>query len=134
YKQEDGVIYHARDMAVVRGSLAKISIVLVSATPSLETIVNVEQGRYRCRHLPDRHAGAAMPRIATIDLRRDRPETQRFLAPSLVAAMTETLAAGEQTLLFLNRRGYAPLTLCRACGHRMQCPNCTAWLIEHRFL
>jgi primosomal protein N' (replication factor Y) len=134
YKQEDGVVYHARDMAVVRGSLAKIPVVLVSATPSLETIVNVEQGRYRCRHLPDRHAGAAMPRIAAIDLRRDRPERQRFLAPSLVAAMTETLAAGEQTLLFLNRRGYAPLTLCRACGHRMQCPNCTAWLIEHRFL
>jgi primosomal protein N' (replication factor Y) len=134
YKQEDGVIYHARDMAVVRASLAHIPIVLVSATPALETVVNVEQKRYRCLHLPDRHAGASMPAVRTIDLRRAQPERQRFLAPPLVAAMAETLAAGEQTLLFLNRRGYAPLTLCRACGHRMQCPNCTAWLIEHRFL
>jgi primosomal protein N' (replication factor Y) (superfamily II helicase) len=134
FKQEEGVIYHARDMAVVRGSLAGIQVVLVSATPSLETLANVEQGRYDCLHLPDRHAGARLPVIRAIDLRRDKPARQRFLAPSLLDAMGATLEAGEQVLLFLNRRGYAPLTLCRACGHRMQCPNCTSWLVEHRFL
>jgi primosomal protein N' (replication factor Y) len=134
YKQEEGVIYHARDMAVVRGSLARIPVVLVSATPSLETITNVEQNRYDCVHLPDRHGGALLPVIRAIDLRSDKPARQRFLAPTLIAAMGATLEAGEQVLLFLNRRGYAPLTLCHACGHRMQCPNCTAWLVEHRFL
>jgi primosomal protein N' (replication factor Y) len=134
YKQEEGVIYHARDMAVVRGSLARIPVVLVSATPSLETIANVEQGRYGCVHLPDRHGGALLPVVRAIDLRHDKPARQRFLAPTLVAAIGATLEAGEQVLLFLNRRGYAPLTICHACGHRMQCPNCTAWLVEHRFL
>jgi primosomal protein N' (replication factor Y) len=134
FKQDEGVIYQARDMAVVRGSLAAIPVVLVSATPSLETVINVERKRYRCVHLANRHANAALPTIRTIDLRRDRPERQRFLAPPLVAAMGDNLAAGEQTLLFLNRRGYAPLTLCHSCGHRMECPNCTAWLVEHRFL
>src|SRR5436309_7613967 len=132
--QEDGCSYHARDMAVVRGSLGRLPVVLVSATPSLETIANVEQKRYDCVHLPDRHGGALLPAIRAVDLRRDKPARQRFLAPTLVAAIGATLQAGEQVLLFLNRRGYAPLTLCHACGHRMQCPNCTAWLVEHRFL
>src|SRR5579885_267604 len=133
-KQEDGVIYHARDMAVVRASIAKLPIILASATPSLETTVNVEQGRYAHVHLPARHGAARLPEIRVIELRRDRPERQRFLAPPLVAALARTLKAGEQAMLFLNRRGYAPLTLCRACGHRLQCPHCTAWLVEHRFL
>ncbi len=134
YKQEEGVIYHARDMAVVRASLAKLPIVLVSATPSLETLVNVDQGRYRRLHLPARFGDAQMPEIRVVDMRRNPPERQRFLSPPLVAAMAETLEAGEQAMLFLNRRGYAPLTLCRACGHRLECPNCTAWLVEHRLL
>jgi primosomal protein N' (replication factor Y) len=134
FKQEDGVVYHARDMAVVRGSLARIPVVLVSATPSLETIANVEHKRYDRVHLPGRHGGALLPVIRAIDLRRDKPPRQRFLAPPLLDAIRETMAAGEQALLFLNRRGYAPLTLCHACGHRMQCPNCTSWLVEHRFL
>jgi primosomal protein N' (replication factor Y) len=133
YKQEDGVVYHARDMAVVRASIETVPIVLVSATPSLESTVNVEQGRYALLHLPARHGGAALPVVRVIDLRRERLERQRFLAPPLVAALRETLASGEQAMLFLNRRGYAPLTLCRACGHRLQCPNCTSWLVEHRF-
>jgi primosomal protein N' (replication factor Y) len=133
FKQEDGVIYHARDMAVVRASLAGIPIVLASATPSLETTINVQQGRYARLHLPARHGSAGLPEIRVIDLRKARPERQRFLSPPLVAALGETLAAGEQAMLFLNRRGYAPLTLCRTCGHRLQCPNCTAWLVEHRF-
>jgi primosomal protein N' (replication factor Y) len=132
YKQEDGVAYQARDMAVLRGHLARIPVVLVSATPSLETLKNVAGGRYRALHLPDRHAGAALPKVRAVDLRRDRPARQRWLSPGLVSALEETLAQGEQALLFLNRRGYAPLTLCRHCGHRMNCPNCTAWLVEHR--
>ncbi len=132
FKQEEGIIYHARDMAVVRARLCNAPAVLVSATPSLESVANVDAGRYRRVHLPDRHGGASMPEIALIDLRATPPERNRFLAPPLVAQIAATLARGEQAMLFLNRRGYAPLTLCRACGHRMQCPNCTAWLVEHR--
>jgi len=133
YKQEDGVIYQARDMAVLRASLAQIPIVLVSATPSLETVVNVARGRYQRVALPRRHAAAELPAVRLVDMRHERVETGRFLAPPLVAELTATFDAGEQALLFLNRRGYAPLTLCRACGHRFQCPSCTAWLVEHRF-
>jgi primosomal protein N' (replication factor Y) len=133
YKQEDGVIYQARDMAVLRASLAQIPIVLVSATPSLETVVNVARGRYQRVALPRRHAAAELPAVRLVDMRRERVEPGRFLSPSLVTELAATFAAGQQALLFLNRRGYAPLTLCRACGHRFQCPNCTAWLVEHRF-
>src|SRR6516162_1846513 len=133
YKQEDGVIYQARDMAVLRASLAGIPIILVSATPSLETVVNVARGRYARVALPRRHASAELPAVRLIDLRRERIERGNFIAPPLVAELTQTFEAGEQALLFLNRRGYAPLTLCRACGHRFQCPSCTAWLVEHRF-
>ena len=132
FKQEDGVVYNARDMAVVRARFCAAPAVLVSATPSLETVANVEAGRYGRLHLPSRHAGAEMPAIEAIDLRETPPERGRFLAPPLVAAVRDTIQRGEQAMLFLNRRGYAPLTLCRACGHRMQCPNCTAWLVEHR--
>ncbi|MFZ5789510.1 MAG: primosomal protein N' [Pseudomonadota bacterium] len=133
FKQEDGVIYQARDMAVVRAHQGGFPVLLVSATPSLETVQNVAAGRYRAVHLPDRHGGASLPAIETIDLRRHAPPRQSWLSPPLRAALAETLAQGEQALLFLNRRGYAPLTLCRTCGHRLQCPNCTAWLVEHRF-
>ena len=132
FKQEEGVVYNARDMAVVRARFCAAPAVLVSATPSMETVANVEAGRYSRLHLPSRHAGAALPSIEAIDLRETPPERGRFLAPPLVAAVHDTLGRGEQAMLFLNRRGYAPLTLCRACGHRMQCPNCTAWLVEHR--
>ena len=132
FKQEDGVVYHARDMAVVRARLSGAPAVLVSATPSLETLANVEGGRYRRVTLSARHGGASLPAVAAIDLRDAPPERGRFLSPVLVAAVTETIGRGEQAMLFLNRRGYAPLTLCRHCGHRMQCPNCTAWLVEHR--
>ncbi len=132
FKQEEGVVYHARDMAIVRARLCAAAAVLVSATPSLETLANVEAGRYRRLTLPSRHGGASLPAIALVDLRDAPPERGKFLAPTLIAAVNETLARGEQAMLFLNRRGYAPLTLCRHCGHRMQCPNCTAWLVEHR--
>lgn len=133
FKQEDGVCYHARDMAVVRAQIGGMPIILASATPSLETVTNTESGRYRRLHLPDRHGGAELPAISLVDLRRDPPERQSWISPTLRRALAENLAAGEQALLFLNRRGYAPLTLCRKCGHRMECPNCTAWLVEHRF-
>ncbi len=132
FKQEEGVIYHARDMAVLRARLGGHAVILASATPSLETATNVQTGKYTRLHLPDRHAGAALPEMAAIDLRKTPPQRGRWLAPPLVEAVTATLAAGEQVMLFLNRRGYAPLTLCRGCGHRLQCPNCTAWLVEHR--
>jgi len=132
FKQEDGVVYHARDLAVVRAQLSAAPAILVSATPSLETVANVEAGRYRRTTLTTRHAGAALPHVAAIDLRATPPERGNFLSPPLIEAVRETLARGEQAMLFLNRRGYAPLTLCRHCGHRMECPNCTAWLVEHR--
>lgn len=133
FKQEDGVIYHARDMAIVRGKLGQFPVILSSATPSLETLVNAEQGRYEHYQLTERHAAASLPEVRAIDLRRDPPPRGRFLSPRLTEAIAETIAAGEQALLFLNRRGYAPLTLCGQCGHRLNCPQCSAWLVEHRF-
>ncbi len=132
FKQEEGVIYHARDMAVVRARLADAPAILVSATPSLETLVNSETGRYRRVTLPFRHGGARLPEVETVDLRRTPPERGHFLSAPLLAALSKTFSAGEQALLYLNRRGYAPLTLCRRCGHRLECPNCSAWLVEHR--
>ncbi len=133
FKQEDGVIYNARDMAVVRGRIEGFPVALVSATPSLETMVNVERGRYRRLALPERHAGAALPDIGVIDMRAELAAgRQSWISPTLRDALALALASGEQAMLFLNRRGYAPLTLCRSCGHRLQCPHCTAWLVEHR--
>jgi primosomal protein N' (replication factor Y) (superfamily II helicase) len=133
YKQEDGVRYHARDMAVVRGHIARIPVVLASATPSLETEVNAQRGRYARIALPERFGGARLPAIEAIDLRRDPPPPRHFISPVLAGAVKTSLERGEQALLFLNRRGYAPLTLCRACGFRFACPNCDAWLVDHRF-
>ncbi|MCB2107421.1 MAG: primosomal protein N', partial [Rhodobacteraceae bacterium] len=136
FKQEDGVIYHARDMAVVRAREGKVPVVLSSATPSLETVLNARAGRYDKVHLPERYGAAVLPKIELVDMRANKPEKgpwgRAWLAPPMVAAIAETLAAHEQVLLFLNRRGYAPLTLCSACGHRLHCPSCTAWLVEHR--
>ena len=133
YKQEEGAVYHARDMAVVRGRLGDFPVVLASATPSLETWVNADQGRYRRLSLPARAGAGRLPEIRTLDLRRHLPAPGKFLAPPLVSAIRDTVASGAQALLFLNRRGYAPLTLCRTCGHRFECPNCSTWLVEHRF-
>lgn len=133
YKQEDGVAYHARDMAVVRGRIENAPVILTSATPSLETRVNAERGRYTHLRLPERFGGRSLPQLGVVDLRQDKPERGRWLSAALVKAIQENLEAGEQSLLFLNRRGYAPLTLCRDCGHRFQCPNCSAWLVDHRF-
>ena len=134
FKQEDGVIYNARDMAVVRAHVGRFPVVLASATPSLETVDNVWRGKYERIALPERFAGAQLPEIVAIDMRAQALDRQSWLSPALCDAIAATLAEGEQAMLFLNRRGYAPLTLCRACGHRLQCPQCTAWLVEHRLL
>ncbi|WP_337187434.1 primosomal protein N' [Phenylobacterium sp.] len=133
FKQEEGFIYHARDLAVVRGRIENAAVVLASATPSLESLRNAETGRYRWLRLSMRHGAARLPDIELIDLRETPPEAGRWLSPPLVRAVGETLARGEQTLLFLNRRGYAPLVLCKACGERMTAPDTDSWLVEHRY-
>lgn len=136
FKQEEVVNYQARDMAIVRAKFEHIPIILSTATPDLETMCNVESEKYDVVKLTSRFASAELPEVKIIDLRKDKPKKGEWgvswLAPSLVDAINKNLEAGEQTMLFLNRRGYAPLTICRDCGHRMQCPNCTAWLTEHK--
>jgi len=133
FKQEEGFIYHARDLAVVRGRIEGAAVVLASATPSLESLRNAESGRYGWLKLNARHGTATLPDITLVDLRENPPETGRWLSPPLVAAMAETWERGEQSLLFLNRRGYAPLVLCKACGQRMTAPDTDSWLVEHRY-
>ena len=132
FKQDDRVSYNARDMAVVRGHLARFPVVLASATPSVESRVNADTGRYVRHVLPERATGAALPELGLIDMRTEGPERGRWLAPAMIEAIRQTFAEKHQSLLFLNRRGYAPLTLCRSCGHRFQCSHCSAWLVEHR--
>lgn len=132
YKQEDGVVYHARDMAVVRARHAGIPAVLVSATPSLETEQNIINGRYGCVRLGTRHAEAQMPTVRLIDMRRESLERNSWISAPLLEAILQTLAQKKQVMLFINRRGYAPLMLCRSCGHRMQCPHCVSTLTLHR--
>ena len=134
FKQEDGVMYHARDVAVMRGWFEGVPVILASATPAIETRQQVAAGRYAELKLPGRYGVAELPEIEAIDMLADPPPRGRWLAPQLVAAIEQTLERKEQALLFLNRRGYAPLTLCRHCGHRFQCPNCTAWMVEHRLM
>ncbi|MCD7058271.1 primosomal protein N' [Pelagibacterium xiamenense] len=133
FKQADRVNYHGRDMAVVRASLAGARVILSSATPSVESRNNANQGRYAHVKLESRFAEATLPDITAIDMREEGPEKGQWIAPRLARAVFDALDRGEQALLFLNRRGYAPLTLCRACGHQYQCPDCSTWLVEHRF-
>ncbi|HEV7233224.1 MAG TPA: primosomal protein N' [Sphingorhabdus sp.] len=134
FKQEDGVRYHARDVAVMRGRFEGFPVVLASATPALESRHMVSIGRYKGLEIPSRFGAAKMPEIKAIDLTLDAPERQHWIAPTLLKALEDRLNKGEQSLLFLNRRGFAPLTLCRTCGHRFQCPNCTSWMVEHRLV
>ncbi|MGH6828396.1 MAG: primosomal protein N' [Rhizomicrobium sp.] len=134
FKQQDGAIYHARDMAVVRARIENCPVVLASATPSLESFVNATTGRYSHLRLPRRHGAAVLPEVKIVDLRKEKEdEAAKWLSPTLRQALTQSLAASEQALLFLNRRGYAPLTLCGACGHKFTCPHCSSWLVEHRY-
>ena len=132
FKQDDGVRYNARDVAVMRARFEGVPVILASATPALESLQMAASGVYTKIDLADRFGGAKLPHIDTVDLTEETPERGRWLAPRLVEEMRARLERGEQSLLFLNRRGYAPLTLCRNCGFRFQCPNCSAWLVEHR--
>ena len=134
YKQEDGVVYNARDMAVLRASLNEAQVVLASATPSLESWANVEAGKYRKLTLTSRYGEAVMPKMSAIDMRIEDVPSGQWISPSLQAAITDRIQKGEQSLIFLNRRGYAPVTLCRACGHQIGCDHCDARMVEHRFL
>ncbi len=132
YKQEEGILYNARDMAVMRSAMQKLPVLLCSATPSLETVQNMESQKFHRITLPSRFGGASLPKIEVLDMRQEMLDKGCWISPSLRKALAETLADGKQAMLYLNRRGYAPLTLCRHCGHRLQCPHCTSWLVEHR--
>src|SRR5690606_37019066 len=133
FKQEEGLVYHGRDLAVARARIEGATVVLASATPSLETLWNARQGRYGWLRLAARHGAAVLPTIELLDLRTAPPDPQTWLSQPLREAVGETLARGEQSLLFLNRRGYAPVVLCRACGHRLTAPDTDSWLVEHRY-
>ena len=133
FKQEDGLVYHGRDLAVARARIERAVVVLASATPSLETLWNARSGRYAWLRLSSRHGSAMLPDIQLLDMRQCPPDPQTWLSQPLRTAIAQTLLAGEQTLLFLNRRGYAPVVLCRACGHRMTSPDTDSWLVEHRY-
>ena len=133
YKQEDQVLYNARDMAVLRASIEGATTILASATPSLETWANAQASKYRRLDLPDRFGAAVLPEIQLVDIRQHNPGRNQWISEPIVQAARARLAAGEQVMLFLNRRGYAPLTLCRACGHHFGCPHCDAWMVTHRF-
>jgi primosomal protein N' (replication factor Y) (superfamily II helicase) len=133
YKQEDGVHYHARDMAVLRASILGAQVVLASATPSLESWANAQAGKYTRLDLEQRFGEAVLPDIDVIDLRAEAPPRGRWISEPLAGAVRARLTAGEQALLFLNRRGYAPLTVCRACGFQIGCEFCDARMVEHRF-
>ncbi|MGB1539810.1 MAG: replication restart helicase PriA, partial [Rickettsiales bacterium] len=132
YKQEEGVIYHARDMAVVRGHIEALPVMLVSATPSMETVYNVQEGRYGKVHLPHRHGGVHLPTVEAVDMREEKLDSGHWLSHRLREAIAETLANGRQAMLFLNRRGYAPLLLCRKCGYRFACEECSSWMVLHQ--
>ena len=133
YKQDEGVTYQARDLAVARAKLSGATVVLASATPALETLVNAQTGRYAHVKLPSRHGAAVLPDIELVDMKLAPPDKGRWLSPKLITAAAEALSRGEQALFYMNRRGYAPLTLCRACGHRMKAPDSESWLVEHRY-
>lgn len=136
FKQEDSVNYQGRDMAIVRAKIEHLPVILSTATPDLETLVNVDEGKYDCVKLNNRFANAVLPNINIIDLKKDKPQKGEWgvswISPTLVKALDENLKKGEQSVLFLNRRGYAPLLICRDCGHRIECPSCSAWLTEHK--
>lgn len=134
YKQEEGVIYNARDMAVLRGAICGAAVVLASATPSLESWANAQAGKYRRLDLGARYGVAELPEMRAIDMRAEKLAADRWISAPLKAAVEARLKAGEQSLLFLNRRGFAPVTICRACGHQIGCDDCDARMVEHRFL
>ena len=127
YKQEDGVIYNARDMAVVRGRFSNSKVILGSATPSLESIYNAKIGKYYKILLSERYGSAKMPEINLVDMQKEKLPSNKWIAQESINAIKKALDNNEQVLLYINRRGYSPLTLCRSCGHRFSCPNCSSW-------
>jgi primosomal protein N' (replication factor Y) len=135
FKQEDGPPYHARDLAVVRGKLEDAVVILGSATPSLETLENARRGRYRRLELPARVDDRPLPGVELVDLRKLRRPGQdlapALLSPRLAGAVEETVAAGQQAILFLNRRGYETLVVCEACGAEARCTECSVALTHH---
>ncbi|GGG71424.1 primosomal protein N' [Salipiger pallidus] len=134
YKQEEGVFYNARDMAVLRASITKARVVLASATPSLESWANADAGKYERLDLVSRFGASVMPEMRAIDMRGQELPSNRWVSPALAAHVRARIEKGEQAMLFINRRGYAPVTICRACGHQVACPHCDARMVEHRFL
>lgn len=134
YKQDDGVLYNARDMAVLRGVINSARVILASATPSLESWVNVEKGKYLGVDLSFRYGGALIPKIKTIDMRLEKLERGNWISPTLVDQIRERLIKGEQSLLFLNRRGFAPITLCQSCGEQVSCNQCDSRMVQHKKL
>ncbi len=133
YKQEDGVVYHARNLCVARGKFEDFPVILASATPALETLANARSGRYNYLRLSARPGVSRLPDVDLIDLRAHPPEKGDWLSPDLLREMAYVLEAGEQSLIFLNRRGYAPLVICKACGEKLTSPGTQSWLTEHRY-
>ncbi|WP_341764600.1 primosomal protein N' [Candidatus Tisiphia endosymbiont of Beris chalybata] len=139
YKQEEGILYNARDCAVLRSTLTKgpgdsptLKVVLCSATPSIETIYNANQGKYQLIELLNRYLEATLPEIQIIDMRKEKLPKNSYLSNELITAIHKNLVNKEQVLLFLNRRGYSPLLLCKLCGYRFTCNFCSAWLVVHK--
>ncbi|MCB4457396.1 primosomal protein N' [Leisingera sp. McT4-56] len=134
YKQEDGVLYNARDMAVLRAAMCSAQVVLASATPSLETWANAEAGKYNRLDLTSRFGASVLPEMRAVDMRSEDLLPSTWISPTLKQAMNLRMERGEQSLLFLNRRGFAPVTICRACGAQVACDHCDARMVEHRFM
>lgn len=132
YKQEEGVIYNARDMSIVRAKLSGHAVILASATPSLESLHNARSGKFAHIVLPERPGAAVLPDIGLVDLKTHQPEKGDFLSAPLIEAVRAGLEQGDQSMLYLNRRGYAPLIICRSCGEKLKSPDTDSWLVEHR--
>ena len=132
YKQDDGVLYNARDMAVLRASLESAQVVLASATPSMESWANAEAGKYKRVELTTRFGSAVLPDLKPIDMRVEKLPSDKWISPTLKGEIEKRIEAGEQSLLFINRRGYAPVTLCRGCGEQGGWDGGDTRLVEQR--
>jgi len=133
YKQDDGILYNARDVAILRGSISNVKVVLCSATPSIETMYNVNQGKYQLIELSNRYHKATLPNVQIVDMRKEKLSKNSYLSATLISSIHKNLLNKEQVLLFLNRRGYSPLVLCKLCGYRFNCKFCSSWLVLHKF-
>lgn len=132
YKQDEGVMYNARDMAVMRGHITATKVLLASATPSIETLYNVSIGKYTLVNLHSRYGEAILPGVEVIDMRLEKRQKDSWISAPLQQAIADALLKKEQSIIFLNRRGYAPMMLCKACGHKVTCKSCSSWLVMHK--